>query len=67
MNPVGSTSVNSYTKQFVASKQANIAQEEGNTSPLKVEHNKVTLSAEGKALLAALQQIYPWRTWHGSS
>ncbi|NNN80291.1 hypothetical protein [Vibrio sp. 11-4(1)] len=57
MNPVGSTSVNSYAKQSVASKQTSIAQEEGNASPLKVEHNKVTLSTEGKALLAALQQI----------
>ncbi|MFH4467259.1 hypothetical protein [Vibrio diabolicus] len=57
MNPVGSTSVNSYAKQSVASKQTSIAQEEGNASPLKVEHSKVTLSTEGKALLAALQQI----------
>lgn len=57
MNPVGSTSVNNYAKQSVASKQTSIAQEEGNDSPLKVEHNKVTLSTEGKALLAALQQI----------
>lgn len=57
MNPVGSTSVNSYAKQSVASKQASIAQEETSASPLKVEHNKVTLSTEGKALLAALQQI----------
>ncbi|CDT91577.1 conserved hypothetical protein [Vibrio diabolicus] len=57
MNPVGSTSVNSYAKQSVASKQTSIAQEEGSASPLKVEHNKVTLSTEGKALLAALQQI----------
>ncbi|HHF3023925.1 TPA: hypothetical protein ACPJ0Z_002170 [Vibrio diabolicus] len=57
MNPVGSTSVNNYAKQSVASKQTSIAQEEGNASPLKVEHNKVTLSTEGKALLAALQQI----------
>ena len=51
MNPVGSTSVNSYAKQSVASKQASIAQEETSASPLKVEHNKVTLSTEGKALL----------------
>ncbi|MDW2072145.1 hypothetical protein R8O04_12790 [Vibrio sp. 2094] len=57
MNPVGNTSVNSYAKQSVASKQASIAQEETSASPLKVEHNKVTLSTEGKALLAALQQI----------
>ncbi|HHF0559679.1 TPA: hypothetical protein ACPHT1_003821 [Vibrio antiquarius] len=57
MNPVGSTSVNNYAKQSVSSKQTSIAQEEGNASPLKVEHNKVTLSTEGKALLAALQQI----------
>ncbi|EHR0758232.1 hypothetical protein KUH14_002815 [Vibrio parahaemolyticus] len=57
MNPVGSNPVNSYAKQ-----PAVVAQNQDNhvdtaAAPLKVEQNKVTLSTEGKALLAALQQI----------
>ncbi|KIT59610.1 hypothetical protein H336_11165 [Vibrio parahaemolyticus EN9701072] len=62
MNPVGSNPVNSYAKQ-----PAVVAQNQDNqvdtvaaprrAAPLNVEQNKVTLSTEGKALLAALQQI----------
>ncbi|MFW1287189.1 hypothetical protein ACEV8A_09730 [Vibrio parahaemolyticus] len=53
MNPVGSNPVNSYAKQpAVEDNQVDTV-----TAPLKVEQNKVTLSTEGKALLAALQQI----------
>ncbi|MCL9783085.1 hypothetical protein M9194_16780 [Vibrio sp. S4M6] len=37
--------------------QTNSINAESGPAPLKVEQNKVTLSEEGKALLAALQQI----------
>lgn len=37
--------------------QATHASQQTNSTPLKVEQNTVTLSDEGKALLAALQQI----------
>ncbi|MGR4988597.1 hypothetical protein ACPV3U_03365 [Vibrio rotiferianus] len=57
MNPVGSNSVNTYSAQ--QAKGQTIPTTEGHpaSAPLQVEQNKVTLSAEGKALLAALQDI----------
>ncbi|KIF45341.1 hypothetical protein M445_21980 [Vibrio owensii 47666-1] len=57
MNPVGSNSVNTYAAQQHKVEQAKKADQTTDAAPLKVEQNKVTLSSEGKALLAALQQI----------
>ncbi|MCV5855642.1 hypothetical protein OFN53_34000, partial [Escherichia coli] len=57
MNPVGSNPVNSYAKQPAVVAQNQDHQVDTVAAPLKVEQNKVTLSTEGKALLAALQQI----------
>ncbi|EDP59246.1 hypothetical protein [Vibrio sp. AND4] len=57
MNPVGSNSVNTYATQQNNVGHAKTAEQAVDTAPLKVEQNKVTLSSEGKALLAALKQI----------
>lgn len=57
MNPVGSNSVNTYAVQQNKVDQAKTAENVADSAPLKVEQNKVTLSSEGKALLAALNQI----------
>ncbi len=57
MNPVGSNSVNTYAAQQNKVDQAKTADNVADAAPLKVEQNKVTLSSEGKALLAALKQI----------
>lgn len=57
MNPVGSNSVNTYAAQQNKVDQAKTAENVADAAPLKVEQNKVTLSSEGKALLAALKQI----------
>ncbi|NOH98431.1 hypothetical protein [Vibrio sp. 99-70-13A1] len=55
MTPVGSSTTQIYSPQQM--KAQNAAQRSAETSPIKVEQNKVTLSDEGKALLAALQEI----------
>ena len=57
MNPVGSNSVNTYAAQQNKVDQAKTADNVADAAPLKVEQNRVTLSSEGKALLAALKQI----------
>ncbi|NDJ82298.1 hypothetical protein GXP65_14790 [Vibrio campbellii] len=57
MNPVGSNSVNTYAAQQNKVDQAKTTENVADAAPLKVEQNKVTLSPEGKALLAALKQI----------
>ncbi len=57
MNPVGSNSVHTYAAQQNKVDQAKTAENVADAAPLKVEQNKVTLSSEGKALLAALKQI----------
>ncbi|MDN3613434.1 MAG: hypothetical protein ACPG5L_08600 [Vibrio gallaecicus] len=55
MTPVGSSTTQVYSpQQLKAQSTTNAASE---ASPIKVEQNKVTLSEEGKALLAALQEI----------
>lgn len=56
MIPVGKEPATlSPTRQVKA--QSQDAQSSPSSAPLKIEHNKVTLSDEGKALLAALQEI----------
>ncbi|MGR5235639.1 hypothetical protein [Vibrio alfacsensis] len=57
MNPVGSKSITTYARQPSHVDHAKGSEHTANTSSLKGEQNKVTLSSEGKALLAALQQI----------
>lgn len=57
MNPVGSNSVSSYANIQSSATSAKQPTEESNAQPLKAEQNKITLSAEGKALLTALQEI----------
>ncbi|EKO3809077.1 hypothetical protein NTE10_000945 [Vibrio harveyi] len=57
MNPVGSNSVNTYAAQQNKVEQAKASEKITDGAPLKIEQNKVSLSSEGKALLAALQQI----------
>ncbi|MGD8170091.1 hypothetical protein ACQEXU_00410 [Vibrio sp. TRT 21S02] len=56
MTPVGMGPA-SLTPAQQVKPQANSAVADNGAAPLKVEQNKVTLSAEGKALLAALQDI----------
>ena len=56
MIPVGKEPATlSPTRQVKA--QSQDVQSSPSSAPLKIEHNKVTLSDEGKALLAALQEI----------
>lgn len=55
MTPVGMEPAKLSPTQQVKPQTA--ATQEAGPAPLKVEQNKVTLSEEGKALLAALQQI----------
>ncbi len=58
MNPVGAGSANSLNATQKVNLQASTnAEPASQAQPLKVEQNKVTLSDEGKALLAALQEI----------
>ncbi|NVD06258.1 hypothetical protein FCU94_04955 [Vibrio sp. JPW-9-11-11] len=56
MTPVGMEPAKLSPTQQVKP-QAAAADAVSNPAPLKVEQNKVTLSDEGKALLAALQEI----------
>lgn len=56
MTPVGMEPAKLSPTQQVKP-QATAAPQESGPAPLKVEQSKVTLSEEGKALLAALQQI----------
>ncbi|MGD8230870.1 hypothetical protein [Vibrio sp. TRT 1302] len=56
MTPVGMEPAKLSPTQQVKP-QANAVSATNNPAPLKVEQNKVTLSEEGKALLAALQEI----------
>ncbi|WP_394144540.1 hypothetical protein [Vibrio atypicus] len=56
MTPVGMEPAKLTPAQQVKP-QASPAETSQASTPLKVEQNKVTLSAEGKALLAALQEI----------
>ncbi|WP_010449485.1 hypothetical protein [Vibrio rotiferianus] len=57
MNPVGSNSVNGYSSQPAKIQANKVAGSDDAPKPLQIEKNKVTLSDEGKALLAALQDI----------
>ncbi|MDW6003598.1 hypothetical protein [Vibrio mangrovi] len=60
MDPVKAGSTTLYSPQSVKAKQATPATQSAQNKAnelTKVEQNKVTLSAEGKALLAALQEI----------
>lgn len=56
MGPVGMEPAQLSPNQQVKP-QSNSTVAESTAAPLKVEQNKVTLSDEGKALLAALQQV----------
>ncbi|WP_162046768.1 hypothetical protein [Vibrio taketomensis] len=56
MTPVGMAPAKLTPSQQVKP-QAKPTEADANPAPLKVEQNKVTLSEEGKALLAALQEI----------
>lgn len=56
MNPVGAGSMHHLPSPQAVKSQVP-AKPETAPAPLKVEQNKVTLSEEGKALLAALQEI----------
>ncbi|EOX3351873.1 hypothetical protein [Vibrio cholerae] len=56
MNPIGAGSVHTLPSHQTVKNQAP-AKPDMAPEPLKVEQNKVTLSEEGRALLAALQQI----------
>lgn len=56
MTPVGMESAKLAPTQQVKP-QANTSVADKGAAPLKVEQNTVTLSEEGKALLAALQEI----------
>jgi hypothetical protein len=56
MTPVGTSSAQLHSLQQ-AKAQANSTEASTPSAPLKVEQNSVTLSDEGKALLAALQQL----------
>ncbi len=63
MTPVGSKPVQTYSNQSnqvdktKAATSSELTSTNAEASALKAEQNKVTLSAEGKALLAALEQI----------
>ncbi len=57
MNPVGSNSVSSYANIQSAATPAKAGTEASKVQSTTVEQNKITLSAEGKALLTALQEI----------
>ncbi len=57
MNPVGMDSTSVLSPQKVKAQTPEKAELQSSDAPLKLEQNKVTLSAEGKALLAALQEI----------
>ncbi|KQB02682.1 hypothetical protein CGT92_08505 [Vibrio metoecus] len=56
MNPIGAGAVQPLPSHQTVKYQAP-AKPDTAPAPLKVEQNKVTLSEEGKALLAALQEI----------
>ncbi|MFB9134808.1 hypothetical protein ACFSJQ_02640 [Vibrio olivae] len=56
MNPVGIESTQALPPQQAKAQKATPSSDPA-TTPLRVDHNKVTLSDEGKALLAALQAI----------
>ncbi|MGF1755191.1 hypothetical protein L4C33_16560 [Vibrio makurazakiensis] len=56
MTPVGTSGTQLYSAQQVKP-QAQTTPNTSNAAPLKMEQNQVTLSDEGKALLAALQEI----------
>lgn len=56
MTPVGMEPAKLTSTQQVKPQASEIDKNQGST-PLKVEQNKVTLSEEGKALLAALKEI----------
>lgn len=57
MNPVTSGTPQAYSAKGTTSSVMPIASENSSDLPAKAEPNKVTLSEEGKALLAALQQL----------
>ncbi|WP_047046754.1 hypothetical protein [Vibrio mexicanus] len=57
MTPVGTESARLTPTQQTTVKNNSEAPTQQSSTPLKVEQNKVTLSAEGKALLAALQEL----------
>ncbi|MFV0447574.1 MAG: hypothetical protein ACK5MF_03760 [Vibrio sp.] len=57
MTPVGVGSVSNLNAPQAAKTQALESTEPTSPAPLKVEQNKVTLSDEGKALLAALKEV----------
>ncbi len=57
MTPVGMEPAKLSPTQQVKPQQASDVDKNQNAAPLKVEQNKVTLSDEGKALLAALKEI----------
>ncbi|HDG1635644.1 TPA: hypothetical protein PFD90_001564 [Vibrio cholerae] len=56
MNPIGAGSVHTLPSNTTLKSQTPTKPDTA-PAPLKVEQNKVTLSEEGKALLAALQEI----------
>lgn len=56
MTPVGMESMKLSTTQM-SKPQASTETENKGSTPLKIEKNTVTLSNEGKALLAALQEL----------
>ncbi|WP_315918192.1 hypothetical protein [Vibrio fluvialis] len=62
MNPVGVGSAQLYSPQTVKSQVSATSEQKSEPAPLKVEQNKVTLSEEGKALLAALKEIEDGKT-----
>ncbi|ADT87618.1 hypothetical protein J0676_10235 [Vibrio sp. Vb2880] len=62
MNPVGVGSAQLYSPQTVRSQATANNDAKSESAPLKVEQNKVTLSEEGKALLAALKEIEEGKT-----
>ncbi len=57
MNPVGMDSTSALSSQKIKAQTPSKADTQPSAAPLKLEQNKVTLSEEGKALLAALQEI----------
>jgi hypothetical protein len=57
MNPVTSGAPQTYSSKGTASSVMPITTDKAHDLPAKAEPNKVTLSEEGKALLAALQQL----------
>ncbi len=57
MNPVGNRAVSSYTNMQPSTESLKGGSRELNAQAKPVEQNRITLSAEGKALLTALQEI----------